>query len=210
MGGFAFDIPTSGETCTSSTSSSTRQDVLNLQGFLYIMKKFPDIIPDISEESTTGRVEYSPLRKALLIVQVGWFCASSLSRFIQHLPLSLLEVSTAFHGFCTLLTYFVWWFKTPEHRRGYGTTGQRGPCATHVLRGRVLQGVVRGAEDGSWRLFDKWGQPRAVGLVWQQMQCDISLRLRRHLDRRPLSFLLSSLRLLGPLGATCLNQICTK
>ena len=75
------------------------------------MENFPEIIPDISEESITDRAESSPMSKALLIVQVGWFCASCLSRLIQHLPLSLLEVSTAAHGFCTLLTYFVWWSK---------------------------------------------------------------------------------------------------
>jgi hypothetical protein len=70
----------------STTSSSTRRDVLNLQGFLYIVQNFPDIIPDVSEESITDRTESSPLSKVLLIVQVGWFCANSLSRLIQHLP----------------------------------------------------------------------------------------------------------------------------
>jgi len=42
---------------------------------------------------------------------------------IQRLLLSLLEVSTAAHGFCSLLTYFVWWLKptnvaTPTIMRG--------------------------------------------------------------------------------------------
>jgi len=36
---------------------------------------------------------------------------SCASRLVQHLPLSLLEVSTAAHAFCTLVTYFVWWSK---------------------------------------------------------------------------------------------------
>ena len=125
MGGFAFEIQTSSEAGIGPTSSSTHRDVLNLQGFLYIMKNFPDIIPDISEESITDRVEYSPLSKALLIVQVGWFCASSISRFIQHLPLSLLEVSTASHGFCTLLTYFVWWSKPQNIAEATPITGRR-------------------------------------------------------------------------------------
>ena len=33
------------------------------------------------------------------------------SRLFQRLPLSLLEISTAAHAICTLLTYFVWWSK---------------------------------------------------------------------------------------------------
>jgi len=125
MGGFAFDIPTSIEAGVCPTSSSTRRDVLNLQGFFYIMKNFPDIIPDISEESITDRAESSPLSKALLTVQVGWFCANSLSRLIQYLPLSLLEVSTAAHGFCTLLTYFVWWSKPQNIAEATPIRGRR-------------------------------------------------------------------------------------
>ena len=125
MGGFSLDIPTNSEAGISLTSSSTRRVVLNPQGFLYIMKNFPDIIPDISEESITDRAESSPLGKALLIVQVGWFCANSLSRVIQHLPLSLLEVSTAAHGFCTLLTYFIWWSKPQNIAEATPMRGRR-------------------------------------------------------------------------------------
>lgn len=111
MGGFAFDRPASSKAGESSSTSSTRRDVLNSQGFFYILQNFPDIIPDISRKSITDRAESPLLRKVVLIVQVGWFCVSCLSRLIQHLPLSLLEVTTAAHGFCTLLTYFIWWSK---------------------------------------------------------------------------------------------------
>jgi hypothetical protein len=75
------------------------------------MEYFPHIITDITEESIIDRAESSSLSKALLIVQVGWFCTNCASRLFQRLPLSLLEVSTAAHAFCTLLTYFVWWSK---------------------------------------------------------------------------------------------------
>ena len=75
------------------------------------MKHFPHILADITEEYILDRAESSGLSKALLIVQVAWFCTNCASRLFQHLPLSLLEVSTAAHAFCTLLTYFVWWSK---------------------------------------------------------------------------------------------------
>jgi len=75
------------------------------------MKHFPHIIPDIPEEYITDRAESGRLSKALLTVQVEWFCMNCASRLIKHLPLSLLKVSTAAHGFCTLLTFFVRWSK---------------------------------------------------------------------------------------------------
>jgi len=71
MGGFSFDIPTSNDAGEPSTTSSTRRYVLRGNCVVYIMQHFPDIIPDISEESITDRAESSPLSKALLVVQVG-------------------------------------------------------------------------------------------------------------------------------------------
>ena len=118
MGGFVFDTSCNGETLTAEKASSkpptntpNTRYVPTPLAFIYIMKHFPHIIPDLPEEFITDRVESNSLSKALLIVQVGWFCMNCASRLIQHLPLSLLEVSTAAHGLCTLLTYFVWWSK---------------------------------------------------------------------------------------------------
>jgi len=125
MGGFAFDIPKRSGASKTSTTSSTRRYVIASQSFLYIMQNFPDIIPDISEESITDRSESSPLSKALLIVQVGWFCANCLARLILHLPLSLLEVSTAAHGFCTILTYFILWSKPQNIAEATSINGPR-------------------------------------------------------------------------------------
>ena len=118
MGGFVFDISCNDETVAAENAPSkpptnTRETryVTTPIAFIYIMKHFPHIIPDVPQEFITDRVESSSLSKALLVIQVGWFCVNCASRLIQHLPLSLLEVSTAAHAFCTLLTYFVWWSK---------------------------------------------------------------------------------------------------
>jgi len=111
MGGFILDLSGIGEKGSTSEPSTSTRHVLTPAAFTYIMEHFPNIIPDISEDSITDRSESNSLSKALLIVQVGWFCADCISRLIQHLPLSLLEVSTAAHAVCTLLTYWVWWSK---------------------------------------------------------------------------------------------------
>jgi hypothetical protein len=118
MGGFAFygsydDKNSNSEESLFEISTNPLHDVdvPKSETLIYIMKYFPNIITDITEQYILDRAESSSLSKALLVVQVGWFCTSCGSRLIQRLPLSLLEVSTAAHAFCTLLTYFIWWSK---------------------------------------------------------------------------------------------------
>ena len=139
MGGFVFDMSGIGETVTSeespsepSTSTDSTCHVLTPTAFAYIMEHFLQIIPDISEDSITDRSESSGLSKALLIVQVGWFCTDCVSRLIQRLPLSLVEVSTAAHAVCTLLTYFVWWSKPLNIAEGTPMRGE-GVLEVHAL-----------------------------------------------------------------------------
>ena len=118
MGGFAFYGPHGDDKSTIketlfeiSTNPHHTVDVPDFRAVVYIMKHFPNIITDITEECILDRAESSSMSKAVLIVQAAWFCTNCASRFFQHLPLSLLEVSTAAHALCTLLTYFVWWSK---------------------------------------------------------------------------------------------------
>ena len=112
MGGFVFHGPYGDESLLEiSTNPRHTVEVAHPDTVVYIMEHFPHIITDITEESILDRAESSSLSKAILIFQVGWFCTNCASRLNQGLPLSLLEVSTAAHAFCTLLTYFVWWSK---------------------------------------------------------------------------------------------------
>ena len=112
MGGFAFcasyDEGAPKSLFEISTNLRSAVEVPKSETFLYIMEHFPDIITDITEEYILDRAASSSLSKALLIVQVAWFCINCASRLFQRLPLSLLEVSTAAHAFCTLITYLVW------------------------------------------------------------------------------------------------------
>ncbi len=118
MGGFAFygsfddNIYNSKESLFEIlTDPNQPVEVPKFETLIYIMKHFPHIITDITEDHILDRAASSDLSKALLIVQVAWFCTNCASRILEGLPLSLLEVSTAAHAFCTLLTYFVWWSK---------------------------------------------------------------------------------------------------
>jgi len=116
MGGFAFLADDKTSTVDESLFTlpvhiGAKYEVPSFRGLIYIMKHFPHLITNIPEETILDRAQSNSISKAVLIVQVGWFCANCTSRLIQHLPLSLLEVSTAAHALCTLLTYIVWWFK---------------------------------------------------------------------------------------------------
>jgi hypothetical protein len=118
MGGFAFYGPCDDSNPVAeeslfqiSRNPRYRVEVPNFRTLVYIMKHFPHLLTGIPEESILDQAASSSLSKALLIVQVAWFCTNCASRLSQGLPLTLLEVSTAAHAFCTLLTYFVWWSK---------------------------------------------------------------------------------------------------
>ena len=126
MGGFVFVVPSNEE----GTEEPTRA-VPTPHALREMMKNFPDIIPDISEESIAGRSKSSGLSKAILIAQVSWFGMNCIYRLVEKLPLSLLEISTVARGFCTLLTYFVWWPK-PLNIDITMTTPMDGPNATEA------------------------------------------------------------------------------
>ena len=127
MGGFAFyddtkpateKSPTAEESPNAEESPFERAtdprgtvDVPKYETLMYIMMQFPDIIMNTPEEIILDRAKSSSLAKFILVVQVAKFCINCLSRLVQHLPLTLIEVSTAAHAFCTLLTYIVWFSK---------------------------------------------------------------------------------------------------
>ena len=118
MGGFAFygsydhDGPTFEESPFEiETNPRHTLDIPKFETLIYIMRHFPDIITNVPEHTILDRADTSSLGKALLIIQLGWFCTNCASRLVQHLSLSLFEVSTAAHAFCTLAIYFVWWSK---------------------------------------------------------------------------------------------------
>ncbi len=115
MGGFAFygsfDDDTPKSLFEMSTEPRFTVDVPEFDTLLYIMEHFPNIITDVTEEDILDRTESSSMSKALLIIQVAWFCTNCAARLSQGLTLSLLEVSTAARALCTLLSYIVWWSK---------------------------------------------------------------------------------------------------
>lgn len=51
------------------------------------------------------------LAKTIICIQAAWFMAGTLSRIIQGLAVSLLELNTFAHTLCALLIFYFWWQK---------------------------------------------------------------------------------------------------
>ena len=189
MGGFIFDTSYKGETVTAETGPSRPStDAQNTRyvptpiAFMYIMKHFPHIIPDIPEESITDRVESSSLSKILLVIQVAWFCLNCASRLVAGLPLSLLEVSTAAHGFCTLLTYFVWWSKPLNVAEGTAMKGKEAR-EVHALLMCSEKEYAEALRTARW--VPERGSPMATNGTEEQRRIILAANALQHLLPTP-------------------------
>src|SRR5258706_14022898 len=98
MGGFAFygsfddNIYNSKESLFEIlTDPNQLVEVPKFETLIYIMKYFFHIITDITEDHILDGLPSSDLIKALLIVQVAWFCTNCDSSIFEGLTLILLE-----------------------------------------------------------------------------------------------------------------------
>ncbi|EKM56215.1 uncharacterized protein PHACADRAFT_257318 [Phanerochaete carnosa HHB-10118-sp] len=114
MGGFVLEVDTSlipAAAPAPQSSSYRTRFILTAQGVCFLMKHAPELVPDLSAISIRNRCQSDALTKALLVVQLLYFCISCALRLAQALPLSLLEISTFVHAVCAVATYAVWWKK---------------------------------------------------------------------------------------------------
>ena len=103
-GGFVF------ETSTPILASPSRFTLTD-EGVIFLIKYGPELLPDLSEASILNRSRSDGFGKAILILQLLYFCISCIARWAQSLPVTLLEVSTFAHAVCAIATCCVWWKK---------------------------------------------------------------------------------------------------
>ncbi|CAG5144639.1 uncharacterized protein ALTATR162_LOCUS1580 [Alternaria atra] len=108
MGGFAFSTHRSE---INILPDDITRAVLTTQGLLHIIKYFPDLIPDISEEAIEDKSKASALAKTLVCLQATWFVVETIGRLATSYPISLLEMNTLVHALCCLAVYIAWWDK---------------------------------------------------------------------------------------------------
>jgi hypothetical protein len=71
---------------------------------------FEDIARNLvlSEKEIMNRSKSSVLAKTIAVLQTGWFILQCLSRKIEKLPLTLLEIMTVAFVVLNIVTYFLW------------------------------------------------------------------------------------------------------
>ncbi|KLO08945.1 hypothetical protein SCHPADRAFT_944017 [Schizopora paradoxa] len=84
---------------------------LTAEGLQFLKQYDPHLVPYMTRAMISERTKANSFAKAVMSLQVIWFCLNTVSRLNEGLPLSLLEVSTLAHGFCTLLSCATWWCK---------------------------------------------------------------------------------------------------
>ncbi|KAK4108126.1 hypothetical protein N656DRAFT_453762 [Canariomyces notabilis] len=70
------------------------QLTLTPEGLCYLEEQFPGFIPNLSRTSIKDKSKGSMFAKAVVCLQASWFCFQCLTRFIQGLGISLLELNT--------------------------------------------------------------------------------------------------------------------
>ena len=64
--------------------------------------------PTTTEKEIWDKSKQDGFQKTLALFQTGWFVLQCLGRWIQHLPLTTLELTTFTYVFCTFASYYEW------------------------------------------------------------------------------------------------------
>ncbi|KAJ7183890.1 hypothetical protein C8R46DRAFT_520617 [Mycena filopes] len=105
MGGYVFDF---GDDVEPFLPAGLTRLSLTTDGVRFVLEHAPELIPRVSEEDINDKSKADGLAKMLVAIQAAWFCLQCIARGAQHLPISLLEITTAGHALYTLITYVLW------------------------------------------------------------------------------------------------------
>ena len=72
---------------------------------------FESDIKPITKEEIEDKSKADTLSKGLVVLQTGWFTLQCMSRLVEHLPLTELELVTVGFAVLSLVTYIFWWYK---------------------------------------------------------------------------------------------------
>jgi hypothetical protein len=110
MGGFAIDTSVLPPEIKGPFSSKKRM-TLTWAGVRLLMKREPHLLPQLSLEQIEDKAKANGLAKTIVCAQAIWFCLQCVTRIIQGLSISILELNVFCHALCALLIYILWWHK---------------------------------------------------------------------------------------------------
>lgn len=109
MGGFVVDTRGLDQ---NYLKDGQQRMTLTLQGLKYVANWAPDILPDLHESAIIDKSKANAFTKLVTCGQASWFGVQCLTRSVQGLSISLLEINTAVHAICTLgMCVLFWWHK---------------------------------------------------------------------------------------------------
>ena len=112
MGGFAIStLSPLSDTSTSFHPRSHPRTTLTPNGLAFLLTHIPNALPRLTAPEILDKSKADGLKKTLVCLQATWFCVSTVTRLIQHLPISLLELNSVAHALCALVIYACWWDK---------------------------------------------------------------------------------------------------
>jgi hypothetical protein len=76
-------------------------------------------MPVVVEADIEDRSKGDALSKGIAILQLAWFILQLVSRYIQNLPTTLLELDTLALAALAGIAYGLWWKKPKDVRRPY-------------------------------------------------------------------------------------------
>ncbi|KAG1741706.1 hypothetical protein EDB19DRAFT_1850904, partial [Suillus lakei] len=71
-------------------------------------------VPVIMEADIADRSKGDALSKGIAILQLAWFVVQLVARYVQNLPITLLEIDTLAVAALTCITYGFWWKKPKD------------------------------------------------------------------------------------------------
>ncbi|SJL18681.1 uncharacterized protein ARMOST_22280 [Armillaria ostoyae] len=120
MGGFCYTeiesispSPSSSSKILSDHAASSRAVELSilelddLDSHPHLVEKLEAVSAETIEDKSKG----DALSKTFAILQISWFIVQCITRALQHLPITLLEVTALAFAGLSIITYCLWWNK---------------------------------------------------------------------------------------------------
>ena len=160
MGGFAFDMDLLPEDYGPLFPNQQRL-TLTASGALNVARC--GYLPDVSLREINDKSKADGLAKALVCLQAGWMVLQTLGRMWAREPVTLLEVNTLGHVFCTFIIYLLWWHKPREVRE---PTVIQGPQVHLLCTYSYMASRISGRRPDQRFCLDKWRKPELSRYGW--------------------------------------------
>ena len=103
----------------------------------YLVTRGYTSFPAITEMEIRTKGKQDGFQKILTLLQLGWFVLQCLTRAIQHLPVTTLELATIGLVLCTLASYYQWFHKPLDAEEAIIITTQKSTAQILVEAGTI-------------------------------------------------------------------------